>query len=143
MDHGTGAASSRHTGIITVLFLYLVLGNTTCLFSPHQISALWQRCSLIFPCAGRHDDVLLFTMDGSMVEEMPFREKMGSGLLMLFTRPCWALGCSFLCLFVVGGMQVVLFIPNFIGKTSDARAVLKDTVSCGSETVNTRPTMHR
>lgn len=28
-----------------------------------------------------------------------------------------------------GGMQVVLFIPNFIGKTSDARAVLKDTVS--------------
>ena len=25
--------------------------------------------------------------------------------------------------------QVVLFIPNFIGKTSDARAVLKDTVS--------------
>ncbi|CAM9650907.1 unnamed protein product, partial [Hapterophycus canaliculatus] len=26
------------------------------------------------------------------------------------------------------GIQVVLFIPNFIGKTSDARAVLKDTV---------------
>ncbi|CAN0154623.1 unnamed protein product, partial [Laminaria digitata] len=27
------------------------------------------------------------------------------------------------------GIQVVLFIPNFIGKTSDARAVLKDEVS--------------
>lgn len=51
---------------------------------------------------------------------------------MLFTPSCvWFLPFfpfEHLLRMVCCFLQVVLFIPNFIGKTSDARAVLKDKV---------------